>query len=184
MKAILLIALISTSLCGLLGGWTKRSYRENDLGIEMAVRKAYEQYSKQNSGSEADFFERLTVYSQLVNGVNYKMCFFAIDGEPNTIRQFTISSPPFSNPDGDYTLYEESVLKASDNGNLLNSNVVNNLGVKLGEYLGDNNVKVANVKYAENDDSVFYFVSTEEGKNAKFLIVQDKQENSFDVHSW
>ena len=185
MKSLLLLALISTSLClgGLTGGWTKRSFNENDLGIETAVKKAFEQYTKENTVCEYDWFERLTVYSQLVNGVNYRMCFYAIDGEPFVVREFTVTSPPFSNPKGEYTVSEESVLKATENGNLLTSNVVSDLNAKLSEFLGENKVSAANVKYAENDDSVFYFVS-EDGKNAKYLVVQDKKENSYDVHAW
>ena len=183
MKAILFIALVSAIFC--LGGWEKRSFAENDLGIDMAAKTAFAEYSKTNSGSEADWFERLTVYSQLVNGVNYKMCFYAIDGEPDTISEFVISSPPFSNPRGDYTLRDKNTLKATaENGKLLSSTTLGSLSTLLGEYTGANSVNIASVKSVENDDSIFYFVSTEEGKNAKYLVVQDKQENSLEVHSW
>ena len=84
MKSILILALFTFSLClggfGLAGGWSKRSILENSLDIDQSFKLATAEYTK-TTNVDADSLVRLTVYSQVVSGSNYKVTFI----NPNTV---------------------------------------------------------------------------------------------------
>lgn len=74
MKAILICALFSLTLC--MGSWTKESLYSNDLMIDRSRQAAEKHYYELTglSKQEARVYP-FAVYSQLVNGVNYKILF-------------------------------------------------------------------------------------------------------------
>ena len=73
----------------------KGSFRENDMGIDQAYRKAFELYSNDNSNSEVDYTERLTIYRQMTDRINYCMCFIDLKSDLNVVQEYIISGPEF-----------------------------------------------------------------------------------------
>ena len=88
---ILLIVFVNT----IPGGWEKGSFREDDLGIDRAYKKAFELYSQDNPNSDIDFTERLTIYRQITDRINYRMCFIDLKRNLNVIQEYIISGPEY-----------------------------------------------------------------------------------------
>ena len=59
-----------SALSGLSGGWQKGSFKENDVFIDQAFRKAFEIYKIENPDADIDQTQRLTLYRQMTNGIN------------------------------------------------------------------------------------------------------------------
>ena len=95
------------------GGWIKGSFREDDLGIDRAYKKAFELYSQDNPNSDIDFTERLTIYRQITDRINYRMCFIDLKSDLNVVQEYIISGPEFgsSNRNPTFTLYEKNTYK-------------------------------------------------------------------------
>ena len=90
MKSFLLLALIALASC-LSGGWSKHSLAEDNIYIEGAFIESFKAYAN-DENVDPDNFVRLSVYSQVVNGNNYRVCF--IDrNESLTIQEFIIYVP-------------------------------------------------------------------------------------------
>ena len=111
--SLIIYFLLYVVMSSLVGGWKKGSFTENDLGIDRAYKKAFELYSKDNSNSDIDFTERLTIYRQTVNGINYRMCFIDLKSDLNVVQEYIISGPPFgkSKSEQKYELFEKNTYK-------------------------------------------------------------------------
>ena len=186
MKFLLFFIFITFILS--LGEWEKRSFAEDSIYIECAVRKAFEIYSETNPNSNFDQFNRLTIYSQLVNGINYKMCFYDTGSQENSIQEFIISGPLLSNPEGEYSLYEKNTLKVKNENQNIDNTILDSIKHTLEEVLQNVVLNdINNVEFVENEDSIFYFVKIEvDGKEKKYLLVADKETNNMQAHilSW
>lgn len=94
--AILLIAFVSSET--LVGGWVKRSFEENDMYINRARVAAEKKYFEQtNSDDSTVDVTPVSIYSQLVNGLNFKIILAARNMNTNdlTMHEFTIYNGPF-----------------------------------------------------------------------------------------
>ena len=93
MKVVLLVSLLfSLSLCDeTTGGWKKLSFNSNDAVIYRALQTA-EAYYKKITGSTEEIIG-LTVYSQVVNGVNYRICFVDPNNSAQSIFEYTLYKP-------------------------------------------------------------------------------------------
>ena len=114
MKYSLMICFLSIVFVNTIpGGWEKGSFREDDLGIDRAYKKAFELYSQDNPNSDIDFTERLTIYRQVADCINYRMCFIDLKSDLNVVQEYIISGPEFgsSNRNPTFTLYEKNTYK-------------------------------------------------------------------------
>ena len=186
MKFLQFFSLITFILT--LDVWEKRSFEEDSLYIEMAVQKAFEVYSETNIDADFELFERLTIYTQIENGINYKMCFYDIDSKENSIQEFIISGPLHSNPEGEYTLYEKKTLSVKYDNQKIDNNVFDSIKHLLEENLQNVVLNdVDNIKFVENENSIFYFVKVKvNGKDDKYIVVTDIKNNKMELHvaSW
>lgn len=166
MRTVLFLSLIVLCLnAGLLGGYTLRSFEENDLGIYRAFQSAAEDYTKSNNGYSFDDLIPLTVYSQVVSGTNYKICFINSKDKYQNIFEYVIYKPISGN---EYNVNKMSKLQQS--GGLLNFNdqLFGKIQDTLKEYLKDTVTKLNFLSYAypiENSETIFYIASayTEKG---------------------
>ena len=113
MKSLLLFCILLAFINSNLGGWKRGSFRENDFGIDRAFRKAFEIYKSENSNSDIDFAEHLTIYKQMANGINYRMCFIDLKSNLNVVQEYIISGPSFGtkNSDKTFKLFEKNTYK-------------------------------------------------------------------------
>ena len=113
MKSLFLLFSLFIISNSIPGGWIKASFRENDLGIDRSYKKAFEIYSKQNPNSDIDFTQPLTIYKQMVNGINYLLTFIDLKSNLNVIQEYKISGPNFANKNSnqEFTFLEKNIYK-------------------------------------------------------------------------
>ena len=111
MKYILILVLLAFSICEddkkkAVGSWEKHSFNENSIEIDQSFRQAAKDYCKTHD-VEPDDLIRLTVYSQLVNGVNYKITFMDPSSEYPTIEEYRIYKARGNKPEDYKAVYDE-----------------------------------------------------------------------------
>ncbi len=79
MKAIFVLFLFALATCQtLVGGWTKRSFEENDMLIDRSRVLVEKKFFEEQNLNEGDAeITPIAIYSQLVNGYNFKIVFAA-----------------------------------------------------------------------------------------------------------
>jgi len=182
MKSFLLLALIALASC-LSGGWTKHSLAEDSIYIEGAFTESFKAYAK-DEYIDPDSFVRLSVYSQVVNGTNYKVCF--IDrNEPLYIQEYTIYVPlQTSNKIGPiFKVFSKRAYKSRvlslNNGEAFD--FVEKYTHKGLAKIGEKMKKISIVYHSENINNIFYIVFTESEKDDhEYVIVRDKATQEFD----
>ena len=183
MKSFLLLVLFSLITCQ-FGGWTKRSLAENDFYIDRSFRVACKSYSK-GENVDCDDYIRLSVYSQMVNGTNYKVCFLDTKAEYPTIQEYVVHVPlSIRERNGpEFSVVEH---KEYEIGKLvpLNDVTFSNVEDYLTKSLENTNEKVKYVSYiftAENKETKFFIVSadTENGEH-QYIFSQDKNSKEFE----
>ena len=177
MKVVLISILISLISCQ-LGGWTKRSLAENNLYIDRSFREAFKSYSN-DENVDSDDFIRLTVYSQIVSGTNYKVCFIDPKKEITTIQEYVIYVPLSNGRNGPDFIVNQH--KEYQTRNLIGfkdatSSLVEKL---LTERLENTNEKikyVTSIINSESNETKFFIVSakTENGDH-QYIFGQDKK---------
>ena len=186
MKVILVILLLALSQCGEIdGGWEQRSFNENDLGIDGALNTSFEEYKKINSAAEMNDLVPLTVYTQVVSGMNYKICFVDKKADSSTIHEFIFYKPLAVNNDGkeEYKLQEYN--QYTNKLGLLDYKDEKFTSVEKALYklLKKSNIKLNYISYIipiENEQTNFFMVSaeTDNGINL-YIICQEKKSQEF-----
>lgn len=94
--ALLLVALACSDQ--LTGGWVKRSFAENDLYIDRARVTAENKFFEETGTNDSEIdLTPLCIYSQLVNGLNFKMVFSARNMKTNALDlyEYVVYTGPF-----------------------------------------------------------------------------------------
>ena len=182
MKSFLVIALISLISCQ-TGGWSKRSLAENSFYIDRSFKEAFKAYSN-NDEVDQDACIRLSVYSQIVSGTNYKVCFLDSKADYPTIHEYIVYVPLSGKRNGpEFNVIQH---KEYETGNLINFNdetfsLVEN---HLTKGLKTTNEKVKYVSYvftAENRETRFFIVTAEtENGEHQYVFSQDKDSKELD----
>ena len=180
---------IIISFSALSGGWKKGSFRENDAGIDGAFRKAFEIYSKENPNSNIDHIQRLTIYRQVVNGINYRMCFIDLKSNLNVVQEYIISGPPFgqNNREPYFNFFEKNTFKAKSEKVLVTDKryprIHNTLFGFLKNY-GENILFIYNIEIVETTFDNFFIVDAEGEKKKHVYVVGQSKENSDDYEGY
>jgi len=186
MKTVLILALLALTLCEeepLAGGWERRSINENSLDIEEAFKLASEEYTKSNS-VEADDLIRLTVYSQVVSGTNYKITFIDMKAEYPTIQEYVIYKPlPGKNAEAEITSHNE--YEATSGLISFNDPTFDKIENALYKALKDTTEKLSYISYVfpvETKETNFFMISayTQSGEH-QYVVCQDKSNSEFYV---
>ena len=140
MKAILIFALLTFILCDkeqFSGGWEKRSITENSLEINRAFQIAAKSYIENKNILEDDLI-RLTVYSQVVAGTNYKVTFIDIKAEFPSIQEYVIYFP-LPNTNKEEEIIDQTEYEATSGLLTFNHPLFSKLENKLYFFLKDTN---------------------------------------------
>ena len=187
MKYILILVLLVFSLCDdekpSLGAWKKRSINENDFEIEQSFRKAFRDYSESND-VEFDDLIRLTVYSQVVNGNNYKVTFIDPNSEYPTIQEYVINKGISNKNEEGYKIQQHNKYENTEGVISFNDPSFTLLENKLYTYLKDTKEEldfISLVYPLKNDNTNFYMINayTKEGEH-QYIVCQDNSSNEFD----
>ena len=174
MNALPLFIIFSLILCqNEDGGWEKRSITEDDLYINSSFKEAFKSY---NEKGNYDNYIPLTVYSQIISGTNYKVCFIDKGKEYPIIQEYIIYKPlPL---DGD--IYEVSEHNEYQSGKLISFkdemfSLVENYLIKNYENSSDKINYVSYIISIENNETIFYisFAETKNGEH-QYIVCQDK----------
>ena len=172
--------IISNSLPG---GWIKASFRENDLGIDRAYKKAFEIYSQQNPNSDIDFTQPLTIYKQTVNGINYLLSFIDLKTNLNVIQEYKIIGPNFGNRSSnmEFTLLEKNIYKPKK-GLLSEKDSkfprIQNTIYGFTRNLNDKLLYIIKIETIETTFDNFYIVTRKtENKEHIYAVGQNKENN-------
>ena len=183
MKSILLLTLIALISC-LSGGWEKRSLAENNLYIDRSFKEAYKAYAN-DANVDADDFIPLTVYSQIVAGTNFKVCFIDRKSEIPSVQEVMVHVPLPTN--GRNGLVFKIILKMERHSreihNLNDESFAlagNHLTKEL-ERTDEKFVKINNLYRAESMENIFYIVNaqTEKGEH-QYVFTEDKKTGELD----
>lgn len=89
-KIILLISFFLFANCQIkLGGFEKDSFESNDIRVDKAWRTVETEYYKQTGHNKNDaWLYRVSIYKQLVSGINYKISFVAHDRDKNKVKTY------------------------------------------------------------------------------------------------
>ncbi len=189
MKTILIISLLAFTFCfgepDLVGGWTKRSLRENSFAIDQAFKMAGLKYSLSND-SEQDDLIRLTVYSQIVSGTNYKVTFVDQKASSPSIQEYIIYMP-LNMEIQEIQIIDHNEYKTSNGLIPKDEPAFKVLEKKLHKYLKDGTEKLGYISYVypvQNDETKFYFVNanTENGEHLYLVCQEISTGDYFDIH--
>ena len=186
MKAIIIISLLLISICAdepeqLDGGWERNSFKENDLEIEGAFKASFEEYKKINPESDINDLIRLTIYTQIVSGKNFKICFIDSKADYPTIHEYKFYKPLPVNNDGkeEYKFQEHNEYETSEG--LINFKEPNFTSVEneLYKLLKKNDIKLNYLSYVfpvENLETKFFIISASTSNGThQYVICQDKK---------
>ena len=195
MKFVLILALLAFTFSSdiVVGGWKKRSVEENDFYIDMAFKHANAEYQKNNKGEGGDYVERLTVFSQLVNGNRYKLTFIDPTSGFLAIQEYIVSMPLNSSKNSnDSNKNQNLTVTISDHkeyeatGGLIDYNepIFTTIENKLYNHLKDTKEKLKYISFAyavDNYETNFIMVNafTEDGQHL-YIICQDKNTGKYD----
>ena len=178
---ILFLNYMLLSFSSLPGGWEKGSFKENDYFIDIAFRKAFEIYSIENPGSDIDHTQRLTLYRQMVNGINYKMCFIDLKSDLNVIQEYVITGPTFGDYDSQvkFSLFERHTYKGKNVNIETNDKRFPRIQNTLFGFLkgsGENILFINKIEMVETSLDNFYIINAQgEKQEHTYVVGQDKQ---------
>lgn len=189
MKAICILAILSMSLC-LTGGWKEESLNSNDMIIDRCRRVAEENFFKKNDVKENDvYIYPFAIYSQLVNGMKYKILFAAKNLKKNTIDicETDVYTGPAGSRDLTFEVLNQNVLPA-ENNLPINSANFGKITDAVTKYYSKKNEKLSYITTIRTNENVLYNygvylveVQTQKSKNPQTLVVMEKDLRKFEV---
>ena len=184
MKSLLFLVLLSFYLTAsaTLGGWKKGSFKEDDLYIDGAFRKAFEIYQKDHPNSDIDYTQRLTLYRQVVNGINFKMCFIDLKSDLNEVHEYSINKPPTGNDrEIKFNFFEKKSFKSKGEIVQMNDSRFPRIQNTLFGYLkgsGENILFIRKIEVVETSlDNFFIITAQGEKKEHMYVVGQSRDDN-------
>ena len=186
-----LSCLIVISSSALSGGWKKGSFRENDVNLDGAFRKAFEIYSKENPKADIDYTQRLTLYRQVVNGINFKMCFIDLKSNLNEIHEYIINNPPTPSSNGErdlvFNFFDKKDYQVKNDLISVNDARYPRIQNTLFGYLrnsGENILFINKIEMVESSLDNFYIVYAQGEKKEHVYVVGQSKEDDDDYEGY
>ena len=164
--------------------WIKYSIKSNNAGIDRAFTKAFEVFSEDNPDCDINYLEKLSIYLQINEGLDYKLYFIDLKSKDHIVHEYLINSPPIRNAKKELMFnYEENFDKAV-NGTLARNDarftIINDLLDKESTESG-----TREILKIEPIDAVFnyYFIVTYRVENKEHvrIVGQDKEKNEYEL---
>lgn len=193
MKSIIILSLLTLTLCDRFGGWTKDSFSSNDLRLEKARTTAEKKFFSDTNAKEEDYIiYPFAVYKQLVNGLNYKIFFAAQNIKTNTLELFdyVIYTGAFGAPVDqvfDYQVIGSKKLAYDSKLKLTNRKFLQ-INDALLQYFSPTSNTMSFIDTIQLNENVLYTMSvyvvkvqTENEKVPQTVIVMEQEDNTFEV---
>lgn len=191
MKQIIFLCLfLFVSLSHITGGWIKDSLTKNSLYIDRSRSLAEKTIlSKYNLDENKYSAYPLEIYSQLVNGFNYKLIFAFYNTENQDIEIYSgiVYSGPFSQQVPNFEAKETK--KFTETNGILQSNEKNSISKVLKEYFNEyfkssystfSSYSIYDNLVDTKDKTMIYVLNVQDEKVDKIVIFKDES-NKYSV---
>ena len=187
-SSVITLCLISFILSSKpLGSWEPDTFARDDLYLDRSRSLSEKEYLKvSNSNEENIFFYPISVYKQIVNGVNFRIFLAAQNTKTNDIDLFDcIVNTPFQKTNQDFSVYTSKILKMSGNVSINNSQY-NSVNTVVGNYIrqiGESMKFITSMLVYKNViyDLNMFIVKVRTDKSMKTLILKENEDKKIEV---
>ena len=190
MKSLLIIFLFAFCLCledEKLSSWKKYTLTEEDPVLRSVMGVAYSNYTENsnNIDMKIDDMLRLTVYTQIVNGMNFKITFVDRKSDFPSIHEYIINRPiPKDGEDLVYSVLEKNEYDESTGLIKFDDPKFTEVENQLHKFLKKKGITLLYISYVypvENDETKFFIINadTEDEQNL-FVFGYDKAAKKYD----
>lgn len=187
-SSVITLCLISFILSSKpLGSWEPDTFARDDLYLDRSRSLSEKEYLKvSNSNEDNIFFYPLSVYKQIVNGVNFRIFLAAQNAKTNDIDLFDcIVNTPFQKTNQDFSVYTSKILKSSGNVSINNSQY-NSVNTVVGDYIrqiGESMKFITSMLVYKNViyDLNMFIVKVRTDKSMKTLILKENEDKKIEV---
>lgn len=187
-SSVITLCLISFILSSKpLGSWEPDTFARDDLYLDRSRSLSEKEYLKvSNSNEDNIFFYPLSVYKQIVNGVNFRIFLAAQNAKTNDIDLFDcIVNTPFQKTNQDFSVYTSKILKSSGNVSINNSQY-NSVNTVVGDYIrqiGESMKFITSMMIYKNViyDLNMFIVKVRTDKSMKTLILKENEDKKIEV---
>lgn len=187
-SSVITLCLISFILSSKpLGSWEPDTFARDDLYLDRSRSLSEKEYLKvSNSNEDNIFFYPISVYKQIVNGVNFRIFLAAQNTKTNDIDLFDcIVNTPFQKTNQDFSVYTSKILKMSGNVSINNSQY-NSVNTVVGDYIrqiGESMKFITSMLVYKNViyDLNMFIVKVRTDKSMKTLILKENEDKKIEV---
>ena len=190
MKSLLIIFLFVFCLCledEKLSSWKKYTVTKEDQTLKSVMAVTYTNYTEnsKNIDMKIDDLLLLTVYNQLVNGMNFKITFVDRKSDFPSIHEYIVNRPiPKNGEDLVYSILERNEYDESKGLIKFDDPKFTEVENQLYKFLKKKSINLLYISYVypvENDETKFYIINadTEDGENL-FVVGYDKAAKKYD----
>ena len=187
-SSVITLCLVSLILSSkLLGSWEPDTFARNDIHLDRSRRLSQTEYLKvENVNEDNIIFYPLSVYKQIVNGLNFRIFLAAQNKLTKEIDILDcIINTPFQQSNQEYTVYSSKILQMKGNVSINNSQY-NNVNTVVSDFIkkkGDNMKFVTSMMLYENViyDLNMFIVNVRTAESMKTLILKENEDKKIEV---
>ena len=187
-SSVITLCLVSLILSSKpLGSWEPDTFARNDIHLARSRRLSQTEYLKvENVNEDNIIFYPLSVYKQIVNGLNFRIFLAAQNKLTKEIDILDcIINTPFQQSNQEYTVYSSKILQMKGNVSINNSQY-NNVNTVVSDFIkkkGDNMKFVISMMLYENViyDLNMFIVNVRTAESMKTLILKENEDKKIEV---
>ena len=187
-SSVITLCLVSLILSSKpLGSWEHDTFARNDIQLDRSRRLSQTEYLKvENVNEDNIIFYPLSVYKQIVNGLNFRIFLAAQNKLTKEIDILDcIINTPFQQSNQEYTVYSSKILQMKGNVSINNSQY-NNVNTVVSDFIkkkGDNMKFVTSMMLYENViyDLNMFIVNVRTAESMKTLILKENEDKKIEV---
>lgn len=170
-----------------LGSWELDTFARDDLYLDRSRSLAEKEYLKvANTNEDSIFFYPLSVYKQIVNGMNFRIFLAAQNRNTNDIDLFDcVVNTPFQQSNKDFSVVSSKILKISGNVSINNSkyNSVNTVVSNYIKQIGESMKYITSIMRYKNViyDLDMFIVKVRTSESLKTLILTENEDKKIEV---
>lgn len=187
-SSVIILCLVSLMLSSKpLGSWEPDSFARNDIHLDRSRSLSQKEYLKvANANEDNIIFYPLSVYNQIVNGLNFRIFLAAQNKLTKEIDIFDcVVNTPFQQSNKEYTVYSSKILQMKGNVSINNSQY-NSVNTVVSNYIkkqGESMKFVTSLMVYENViyDLNMFIVNVRTAESMKTLILKENDDKKIEI---
>ena len=178
MKYFLFICLLYTVISVKTVEWEKGSFKEDDLGIDRAFKKAFQLYKEGNPNADRNSLRLLTIYRMTLNVTYYRMSFIDLNNKLNVIQEYIITGPPsVDNRNQEFKFFNKTTYKPVRGDVTIKDTILSGINNALSSYIKNSHYTIYKIQTIKTylDYMFIVYTKTEDEMNA--YVVSKNIEN-------